>query len=246
MEQKIIAKDLSNFDWGWMDIPSDEKILYKNKTYELNHYHKILMIKEIFEDKTYEKVYPIKEGDIVVDIGASVGPFTYSILDKKPGHVYCLEPSNDEFISLSNNLPYDNVTLINRGISHSNTSVKGDKLFVPNDNGKMKAITFSSLLKKYKIKHIDFLKTDCEGGEYHIFRDENMDFLLNKVGCIVGEWHLSNSLSKTEFRYFRDKYLPQFKNIQVYSVDGIDIKWDLYNDHFIEYYNQVLFHISNK
>ena len=47
-----------------------------------------------------------------------------------------------------------------------------------------------------------------------------MDFLLNNVGCIVGEWHLSTKESKTEFRYFRDKYLKQFKNFKARAVDG--------------------------
>ena len=73
-----------------------------------------------------------------------------------------------------------------------------------------------------------------------------MDFLLNNVGCIVGEWHLKNESEMTEFRYFRDKYLKQFKIFEVFSIDGVNIKWDLYNDHFLEYYSQVIIHISNK
>jgi len=28
--------------------------------------------------------------------------------------------------------------------------------------------------------------------------------------------------------------------------DGVDIKWDLWNEHFIEYYQQVLIYINNK
>ena len=234
-EQKIIMIDLSSFNWGWLSGHS-----------KLAKFHKNGMIKEIFEDRMYEKVYSVKKGDVVLDIGASVGPFTYSILEKNPQHVYCLEPSDDEFVFLSENLPHQNVTLINKGISYTNSSIKSDSLFRPNGDGKMKGITFNSLIKKYKIKHIDFLKTDCEGGEYHIFRDENIDFLLNKVGCIVGEWHLQTKSEKTEFRYFRDKYLSLFKNVKVFSCDGVNIKWDLYNEHFIKYYNQVILHISNK
>ncbi len=72
-----------------------------------------------------------------------------------------------------------------------------------------------------------------------------MPYLLNNVRNIVGEWHLSRFSEKVEFRYFRDKYLKQFPNFEVYSIDGVNIKWDLWNDHFIEYYNQVIIHISN-
>ena len=103
--------DLSNFDWGWMDRPP-----VANTITSLGEYHKTQMIEEIFESRGYEKIFQIKEGDVVVDIGASVGPFTYSILNKNPKRVYCLEPSNDEFKTITKNLSNNpNVTLINKG-----------------------------------------------------------------------------------------------------------------------------------
>ena len=63
---------------------------------------------------------------------------------------------------------------------------------------------------------------------------------------IVGEWHLQTEEEKTLFRHFRDNILPNFNNIEVFSVDGVDIKWDLWNDHFIEYYRQVIIYIDNR
>jgi len=225
---------LENFDWGWMSEDSD-----------LARFHKSGMIDEIWNRKQYEEIYQVKEGDVVVDIGASVGPFTYSILDKNPKIVYCLEPSIKELKTINKNLAKNgNVIIIDKGITHSNSVTKSNMLFGGEDE--FDGIKFSSFIKHYDINYIDFLKTDCEGGEYHIFMDENMDFLLNNVGCIVGEWHLSTKESKTEFRYFRDKYLKQFKNYKARAVNGTRITWDLWNDHFIEYYNQVILHISNE
>jgi hypothetical protein len=29
-------------------------------------------------------------------------------------------------------------------------------------------------------------------------------------------------------------------------VDGVDIKWDLWNEHFIEYYTEVIIYIDNR
>jgi FkbM family methyltransferase len=239
-------KDLSNFDWGWMDTPSTQTHLKFRNGIEtpLNEFHKNSIISEIFEGKIYEQIYQVKEGDVVVDIGASVGPFTYSILDKNPKIVYCLEPSISEFKTITKNLPFDNVTLINKGISYNDSVVKSNFMFGGEDE--FDGTKFSSFIKDNNIDYINFLKTDCEGGEYHIFMDENMDFLLNKVGCIVGEWHLNTEPEQVEFRYFRDKYLKQFKTVEVRSWDGVDIKWELYNEHFVEYYNQVILHISNK
>jgi len=40
--------------------------------------------------------------------------------------------------------------------------------------------------------------------------------------------------------------IPKFKKVVVNSVDGIDISWDLYNEHFLEYYNQVIVYIDNR
>ena len=247
-------KDLSNFDWGWMNKLTKETIYDPNieKDIPLNEYHKNSMIDEIFERKQYEEIYQVKEGDVVVDIGASIGPFTYSILDKNPKVVYCLEPSISEFKTMKKNLPFDNIYLINKGITHSDCITKSNFIFeeITDDSGILltdfNGTKFSSFIKHNHIDYIDFLKTDCEGGEYHIFMDENVDFLLNNVGCIVGEWHLGTISEKTEFRYFRDKYLKQFKTVEVRSVDGVDIKWALYRENFMEYYNQVIIHISNK
>ena len=103
-------------------------------------------------------------------------------------------------------------------------------------NKEVKTTSFKSIVEKYNLDRIDFIKTDCEGGEYSLFTEANMPYLLNNVRNIVGEFHLSRSIPelKVEFRYFRDKYLKQFPKYEVYSVDGVNIKWDLWNDHFIE------------
>ena len=70
--------NLDNFDWGWMNGDS-----------ESSKYHKNQIIEEIFTQRAYERFFEVEEGDIVFDFGSSVGPFTYSILDKKPKQVYC-------------------------------------------------------------------------------------------------------------------------------------------------------------
>lgn len=229
-----------NFDWGWMNEPSEIYItMHGFDPVPLGEYHKIGMIQEIFTDRCYEKFCEVKEGDIVLDIGASVGPFTYSILEKKPKHVFCVEPSEREFRTLVKNTIGHPVTHINKGISYKNSVVESDKLF--GGESEMESITFKKLVELFGLERIDFMKTDCEGGEYEIFTDENMDYLLKNVGHIAGEWHLSkkNIEEKIKFRNFRDNFLPRFNHFEVFSVDGIDIKWDIWNEHFIEYYDQV-------
>jgi FkbM family methyltransferase len=239
--------NLTNFDWGWMNQPTDVyHITSDGKHIPMGEYHQESIIKEIFIDKCYEKFFEVEEGDIVLDIGASVGPFTYSILQKKPKHVFCFEPSESEFKTLMKNTIGSPVTQINKGISNVNSVVINDHLFGGEDQ--MESITFKKFIDLYNIEKIDFLKTDCEGGEFHIFTDENFDWVKSNVRKIVGEWHikLDGHDNIEKFREFRDKYLSKFDNYQVYSVDNVDIKWDLWNEHFLEYYNQVIIHIDNR
>ena len=110
----------------------------------------------------------------------------------------------------------------------------------------METITFKTFIENYSIDKIDFLKTDCEGGEYDIFNKENIDFILKNVKKIVGEWHLNTKELKEKFRFFRDFYLNKFDKYEIYSLDGVNIKWDLWNEHFIEYYTEVIINIDNR
>lgn len=218
----------NNFDWG---TSSD--------------WYKKTIINEIFENKIYEKFFNVSEGDIVFDIGASKGPFTYSILDKNPKHIFCFEPSFTQFITLVKNTSKGPVTCINKAISEKEGSFHDVGSWGDTDEISY-TIKFSRILSDYNISIIDFLKTDCEGGEYDIFNDQNLDWITKNVKKISGEWHLENDQQKKNFRKFRDTYLNNFNNFYVYSVDLVDIKWSLWTDEFIEYYNQVLIYIDNR
>jgi FkbM family methyltransferase len=237
--------DLSKFDWGWMGQSSDITETFSDGTIKnMSQYHKESIISEIFERNCYEKFFEVEENDIVVDIGASVGPFTYSILHKKPKQVFCFEPSEIEFKTLCKNVSGFPVIPIPKGISNVNSIVESQMLFGGED--KMETLTFNRFINLYNINNIDFLKTDCEGGEYDVFNQENLVYLKSNVKKIVGEWHLKTPVFKSKFRNFRDNILREFKNYKIFSVDGIDIGWDLWNDHFIEYYTEIIIYIDNR
>lgn len=220
---------MTNFDWG-----------------SSNDWYIDTIKKEIFTDKIYEKFFEVEKDDVVFDVGASIGPFTYSILEKSPKHVFCFEPSLEQFPTLFINTRKGPVTCINRGISDKVGESDFEFLFGnENKRGNALSTTFKQVIEDYNLKKIDFIKTDCEGGEYDIFNVENLFWIMENVKKIAGEWHLSSWKNKEKFRKFRDVYLNVFPNHEVYSVDGVDIKWSLWTDKFIEYYSEVIIYIKN-
>lgn len=215
---------MKEFDWG---NNSGKFILVTNS--------------EIFERNIYEKYFTVDQGDIVVDIGASTGPFTYSIMDKKPQHCWAIEPMSKNFKCLYNNLQGYPVSFLRMAI----TDISSDYVDVYWDGAleNVYNMSFSSFINYYGIDKIDFLKSDCEGGEYDIFKIENLDYLKN-IKKIVTEFHLRTEENK--FRYFRDNILINFDNYEIHSVDGINIKNSLFHDGFIEYYSEILIYFKNK
>jgi FkbM family methyltransferase len=226
------------FDWGEI----------KNNAWFLETLKDEIIVKD-----DYQRFFKVEEDDVVVDVGASVGPFTYSILDRNPKNVFCLEPHKELFKTLNNNTSNsDKVVCINKGIMDIDGQTTSRGLYDSTatqtweKENKLDGLRFDTFIKENNITKIDFLKTDCDGGEYSIFNEDNFDWVKRNVHKIVGEFHLINDELKQKFKTFRDTYLTQFPNIQVLSMDGVDIKWDLFNDHFIEYYTEVLIYINNK
>jgi FkbM family methyltransferase len=204
---------------------------------------------EILDRKIYEMILPVQKGDIIFDAGSSIGLFGYSVLDRMPSRIYCIDPSVEEMKTCKVNIPADIGIYLNYGISDNNGEVKLDDVYENGSNksySKFKVKRFKTIIEENNIEKIDFLKTDCEGGEYSIFTLENLFWIKDNVKKIVGEWHLNTPETKQQFREFRDTYLKLFPNHEVYSCDDVDIKWDLWNDHFIEYYTEVIIHIDNR
>lgn len=216
-----------NFDWG----PTSREYI-------------ILFVQEIFIDRTYELFYKIKESDIVVDIGANVGSFIYSLKDTKPKHVFCLEPSNVIFKSLEKNLKTFSCTLINKGISRVDTDyniINPESDYIYNHVGNMfSTIRFDTLVKDYNIETIDFLKFDCEGGEAFIFTKENAPMIKKIVKNIAGEYHIvgvPNSVGN--FMEFRDNYLLDLRgteHLHVYERDGKEVTEKIFDNDFLYAY----------
>ena len=201
-----------------------------------------MICEEILINGVYEKFKEVKEGDIVFDIGANVGAFTRSIVDKKPQHVYCVEPSDTMVQSLTKNVAGYPVTIIDKAISDTNgTQELTDEIHIyHNTTNEFETITFNELVKD--VDHIDFMKIDCEGGEYSVFTKDNYEYLTTKVKHIAGEWHLwgvPDALNN--FLKFRDLYL-QGTNYRVFDRYDNEVTDKMSDDKYIEDFSNTYTH----
>ena len=225
--KNFLLPNLTEFDWG----------SFNN---EGNKSHRDFIKSEI-EHGVYTKFFDVEPNDIVFDIGASVGPFTNFIINKFPKEVHCFEPSKDLFETLSKNFKnYSNIFLNCYAISNYDM----DHVIIDSvydlDNSQnpniVNAITFKSYIENNNIKKIDFLKTDCEGGEWSIFTLENYNWIRKNVRKITGEFHLYTLEMKESFITFRDLYLKDAKDLiaflsnELAHVEEINL-WD---DNFIK------------
>lgn len=136
---------------------------------------------EFYQMKIYDGM--IKQGDIILDIGASSGTFSNYALDQGAKHCYMVEPFPRSVENLKATFGKDDrVTIIDKAISDtrgeksfwmfSKNSTMGS-LYQQEDKfqfeHKVSAITFQDLFDEYKIGKIDLLKMDTEGSEYAIF-----------------------------------------------------------------------------
>ena len=236
---KNLNVNLDSFDWGL--------------TAE-NEWFRDTVEKEIYDMNVYEKFREIKEGDVVLDIGASVGPFAYSIRDKNPSKIVCVEPHKKLFPTLEKNTSdIPSVICVNKAIGQIDGVEQQfglfNEKFVDTEEIKnlqdVETISWKTLLKDNQIDFVDFMKIDCEGGEYSIFTEDNVDWIEENVRYITGEWHLHNEDFKNKFRSFRDTYLTRLKDFKIYSFDEVDITETVWEEWFIERYYTINVYINN-
>jgi FkbM family methyltransferase len=181
----------------------------------------------------------VEKNDIVVDIGSSVGPFAYKALSNNIKKIYCIEPSKSLIQTNVKNLSKffidaveNPITFINSAISDENSQGLVDssehQIDVYGNSKECKMITFGNFLEKYKINKINFLKIDCEGGEYSILNEKYFDYIKTNVEFIACEVHvrfIKNGMEK--FLNLRDNFLSNFSRENYKFMCNVD---DVYSD----------------
>jgi FkbM family methyltransferase len=162
-----------------------------------------------FFEGAYEKAgFKIKEGDIVLDAGASVGLFSILASSEvgSAGMVFAFEPVGESVVLLSKNLSankINNVRIIEKALGRAD----GDATFFVSDklsensaifsepggeSRELPIISLDSFVKKEKIAKIDFLKADIEGMERDLLAGAKETIKKFKPKIAICSYHLQD------------------------------------------------------
>jgi FkbM family methyltransferase len=169
----------------------------------------VWIVKETCIDRDYERdEVPVQDGWTVVDIGAGAGDFAISVALRSPmSRVYAFEPWRESFDLMNENLALNGVTNVH-AFAEAVAAEKGDLLLttptgiegqhrtsagaapdVERAAGvRVPAVSLVEAFDRSGIAVCDFLKIDCEGGEYDILFHAG-EGALGRVRHIAMEYH---------------------------------------------------------
>lgn len=164
----------------------------------------VWILKETLLDRQYELAsVHLQDGWTVFDIGAALGDYSVWAAQQNPhGRVIAVEPYPPSISLMRTNLEKNhvhNVEVFEGAISAANgtTTLKIEGKVVQNStaaDGKhtnmieVKTISLEELFRQYAISKCDYLKMDCEGGEYDILFTASGE-TLERIDRICMEIH---------------------------------------------------------
>lgn len=174
------------------------------------------LINEIWEHQVYNRIYSIKENDIVFDVGANIGMFGLYAATKG-AKVYCFEPNPDIFKLLQKNIrdnglverviPYnmalggencflelfiaDTDRIYSAGSASTNRKYMadlGERIGADFKPYTVRCQTLDTVMNDLAVKTIDFMKIDCEGAEFDIIKSTSSQ-RIKGIGHMAMEIH---------------------------------------------------------
>lgn len=160
----------------------NKKLLKISQTEFLSRVYDISTLLEVYSYNYYTllKNFLPNENDIVFDLGAGIGEYTFLASQQaKMGKVIAIEPNMESFNLLVENIKLNkikNVIPLRMAISNKKCKVKIyqgstshiDSIFKKRSKHFyiVNSLTLDSIFKKMHLKKVDLIKIDIEGAEY--------------------------------------------------------------------------------
>jgi len=159
---------------------------------------------EIWDDHEYDRFgIEISKGDVVVDLGASIGLFSQYAVSKGASKVFAFECMDERF------------ELIKENISNTDKITPMYGFISDNDNGDN--YNLERIFKDCNVEHIDFMKVDVDGYEYPFILNAP-DELFKKVDKWAMEVHIWGMFDNRA-----DEYIKMMQIIEKFSKNGYKV-----------------------
>lgn len=177
------------------------------------------VINECYLYGIHDKLLPyLKSAKVGLDIGAHIGSFSIFAATQSPAMVYAFEPADNNLALLRENIRLNRlegrVVPVEEAVSSKTGTLD---LYVNQNSGlisttkghielygapggvratvKAPATSLADFFAKRNIEFCDFMKVDCEGGEYDIFYNLPQH-IFNKIGVMSIECHADADLNE--------------------------------------------------
>lgn len=199
------------------------------------------VIRDIFFKRVYASGFPFYQNCTIIDIGAHKGYFSL-FASKNAGPkaiIYSIEPEPSNFNSLIQNIKANSVNNISAhqgaisgttgkqtlylsdSVNHSLLKVKENHPYIKQEKSiKVEVFSLKDFLYNNSISEVEFLKIDCEGGEYDILFNTD-DQTLSRIKTIALEFHDLNNSDKNIYTLSRFLFSKGFKHISIEFQDTI-------------------------
>jgi FkbM family methyltransferase len=199
----VSDNDLNQFTFEGLQLyyPKESYRLHLRETFVLDVYNSSL----------------IKNGDIVLDLGAACGDFCFlaSKLTGKNGKVISIEPNVNDFRILEKNISINdikNIIPINIGVGKEGF----EKITFKEETFSFQTKPLENILEDLQIERVDFIKMDIEGYETEVIR--NSIRIFENARVVALEYHdtreeVDSQLLERGFKFYPVSVKTMVKNI---------------------------------
>lgn len=201
----------------------------------------LITLEEVFVQRAYADYFPFYKKATLVDVGAHKGYFSlFAYKNAGPGStLIAVEPNASNLEVLRQNLVHnqadqvevvaaalhskDEAIQLYCGASANHTIVPAEGVVPNEDTMEVQGIQLSTLMQRYQLEEVDFLKLDCEGAEYEILFGLSQA-VFQKIKVISMEFHdlkrpghtaldLADHLEKMGFEIMKLEHRPTHRNL---------------------------------